>query len=82
MRLVTADFCATRCGNELAVWRVTRDGIRKEYVWKPGEAWQDAVAGWADAETLTIEYTAANAPAPGKMHRKLTSPGWARPPGQ
>ena len=29
-RLVTADFCATRCVDELAVWRVTREGIRKE----------------------------------------------------
>ena len=28
--LVTADFCAEHCTNELAVWRVTRDGVRKD----------------------------------------------------
>ena len=51
-RLVTADFCARRCSNELAVWRVTRDGVRKEYSWKPTEAWADAAATWKDADTL------------------------------
>ena len=34
-RLVTADFCPKQCVNELAVWRVTRDGVYKELGWKP-----------------------------------------------
>ncbi len=80
-RLVTADFCATRCVNELAVWRVTREGIRKEYAWKPGEAWQDAAASWADADTVVIEYTVAGAATPAKLERRLTDPGWIRPSG-
>ncbi len=42
--LVTADICETRCTNEVAVWSVTREGIRKELVWSPGSAWTDAVA--------------------------------------
>ncbi len=63
-RLVTADFCDKRCVNELAVWRVTRDGIRKEWTWKPAEAWSDAVAGWKNAETVTIEFTVAGAQSP------------------
>ena len=29
-RLVTADFCERRCTNEIALWRVSRDGVRKE----------------------------------------------------
>lgn len=80
-RLVTADFCATRCGNELALWRVARDGIRKELTWTPNEAWQDATAAWADADTLVIEYTVAGAPAPAKIRRKLADPGWMRAAG-
>jgi hypothetical protein len=34
-RLVTADFCERRCVNELALWRVTKDGVRKELTWRP-----------------------------------------------
>src|SRR5215831_18133768 len=49
-RLVTADVCETRCSNEIAVWRVTREGVRKELAWSPGPAWTDAVAKWKDAE--------------------------------
>lgn len=79
-RLVTADFCGARCTNELAVWRVTREGIRKESAWKPAEAWRDATAGWVDSETVTIEYTAASAAAPAKLTRKLSDPGWTRAP--
>jgi len=79
-RLVTADFCATRCVNELAVWRVTRDGIRKESTWKPTQAWQDATAHWLDADILTIEYTATGAPGPAKLQRRLADPGWVRVP--
>jgi hypothetical protein len=79
-RLVTADFCKSRCTNELAVWRVTREGIRKESVWKPANAWQDATAIWMDAETLAIEYTAAGAADAAKLVRKLSDPGWSRAP--
>ena len=28
-RLVTADFCERRCTNEVALWRVSRDSVRK-----------------------------------------------------
>ena len=37
-RLVTADFCERRCTNEVALWRVTRDGVRKELVLAAGRA--------------------------------------------
>jgi len=77
-RLATADFCEKRCVNELAVWRVTRDGVRKEYSWKPKEAWTDSTASWKSADTLVVQYTAAGAAAPGKLERKLSDPGWLR----
>jgi hypothetical protein len=77
-RLVTADFCATRCVNELAVWRVTRDGVRKELSWKPAQAWTDAAATWKDAETLAVEFTPAGATGPSTLERRLGDSGWTR----
>jgi hypothetical protein len=78
-RLVTADFCAARCVNELAIWRVTRDGVRKEYAWKPNGPWADAGAKWKDADTLMIDYTPADTEKKaGRLERKLTDPGWIR----
>jgi hypothetical protein len=79
-RLVTADFCTRQCTNELAVWRVSRDGIRKELAWTPKEPWQDAVASWLDADVVAIEYTAKGASAPAKLLRRLAEPGWTRTP--
>lgn len=77
-RLVTADFCPTRCVNELAVWRITPEGIGRELVWKPAEAWSDAVATWKDEATVRVEYTPAGASAPKTLERKLADPGWTR----
>jgi hypothetical protein len=75
-RLVTADFCAKRCVNALAVWRVGRDGIRKELEWKPTEKWVDADAKWLDADVVVVEYTLAGEDKPRKLTRRLADPGW------
>jgi hypothetical protein len=75
-RLVTADFCAKRCVNALAVWRVGRDGIRKELEWKPAETWADADAKWLDADVVVVEYTLAGEDKPRKLTRRLADPGW------
>jgi hypothetical protein len=77
-RLVTADFCDKRCVNELAVWRVTRDGIRKEWTWKPVEAWTDAVATWKNADTVAVEYTLAGKEARSRVERRLADTSWVR----
>ena len=79
-RLVTADFCPKQCVNELAVWRVTRDGVYKELSWKPREPWADAGARWKDADTLVIEYTPAGTSAPAVVERRLSDPSWQRSP--
>ena len=79
-RLVTADFCERRCVNELAVWRVTRDGVHKELSWRPAAVWTDATATWKDAQTIVIGYTAAGADKPASLTRKLTDTGWGRAP--
>ena len=77
-RLATADFCASSCENELAVWRVTKDTVQKELVWKPPRPWSDAGVTWKSAETLVIEYTAADAKGEATLERRLSDPGWQR----
>ena len=79
-RLVTADFCDRRCVNELAVWRVTRDGVRKESSWKAREAWSDAVATWTSDATIAIEYTAAGTQTRSRLERRLTDIDWVSAP--
>ncbi len=78
VHLVTADFCERRCVNELAVWRVTRDGIHKAWTWKPRRPWSDAVASWKSAETIAIEYTAADGSERSRIERRLDDPSWVR----
>jgi hypothetical protein len=78
-RLATADFCASSCINELAVWRVTREGVQKELAWKPRETWSDAGVTWKDAGTMVVEYTVEGAAASARFERRLTDPGWLRP---
>lgn len=75
-RLATADVCEKRCSNEIAIWRVTPEGIRKELTWSPPTGWTDAGAKWKDAETLSIEYTTPN--GPGRIDRPLSDPSWKR----
>jgi hypothetical protein len=77
-RLVTADVCGPRCTNEVAVWRVTRDGIQKELAWSADPGWIDASAKWKSSETLVIEYSVGEAATPGTLERRLGDPSWKR----
>jgi hypothetical protein len=77
-RFAVADVCAEHCANEIAVWRVTREGFRKELRWTPGAAWSDAGLTWRDAETLAIEFTAGATATPATVERKLSDPRWTR----
>jgi hypothetical protein len=77
LRLVTVDVCEAHCSNEIAIWRVTRESIRKELAWSPA-GWIDAGAKWIDADTLSIEYTDGN--GVGKVERALGDPSWKRTP--
>ena len=78
-RLATADFCATRCVNELAVWRVTREGVVKELVWRSSEDWSDATPRWKDADTVVVDYVTAADGTPRTLERKLSQAGWLTP---
>jgi hypothetical protein len=79
-KFVTADFCATRCANELAVWNVTREFVRKDVVWRPVELWTDAVATWKDGDTISVEYTRAGDKSPNVLERRLGTATWSRVP--
>jgi hypothetical protein len=76
-RLATADFCASNCVNELAIWRVTKEGVQKELAWKPAQAWDDAGVSWRNADTVVVEYTPAGGAA-ATLERRLTDAGWRR----
>lgn len=77
-RLAVADFCRASCDNEVAVWRIARDGIRKERVWKPDAAWTDAAVSWKDAEVLTIEFTPEGSDKSQTLTRRLSDADWRR----
>jgi hypothetical protein len=76
-RLATADFCASGCVEELAVWRVTKDGVAKELSWKPAERWNDAGVTWKGPEVLVVEFTRAGG-ASGTLERRVSAPDWRR----
>jgi hypothetical protein len=78
LHIVTADVCPDHCVNEIAVWRVSPETLRKELVWTPGAAWSDVTATWKDASTLSIEYTPAGADKSAMVERKLADPVWKR----
>ena len=77
-RLATADFCPTRCENRLAVWRVSREGVRRELEWTSPERWSDASVRWKDADTLVVEYTRDGESEARTLERRLADPGWSR----
>ena len=77
-RLAVADFCRGNCDNEVTVWRIARDGIRKEYGWRPDAEWSDVTVQWKDAETLVLEFTPAGNDKARTLERRLTDTGWQR----
>ena len=77
-RVAVADFCATQCVNELSVWRVGREGLRKELGFTPAAPWSDVTATWKDGETLTVQYTLPGDDKPRTVERKVSAADWQR----
>lgn len=77
-RLVVADFCANDCTNELSVWRVARDGIRKEAGFVPAIPWTDVTASWTNDNTLALRYTMPGEAKPRNVNLPLASSDWKR----
>jgi hypothetical protein len=76
-RLLTADVCQKQCTKEIAIWRVTREAVRKELTWLAAD-WADATAKWKDAETIAIEYSVDGVSPAGTIERKLSDSAWKR----
>jgi len=74
--LVTADFCAQDCSNEVALWNLSRDGVTRLASWKPAPTWSDVAVAWVDADTLSIDYTAMGETQARSQQRKLGDPVW------
>ena len=78
-RLAVADFCSRKCTNEVTVWRVTRDGVRKELTYKPPADWTDVTVAWKDEDTLVLQYDHAGGGDRKSVDRKLAATDWKRP---
>ena len=77
-QLAVADFCRAKCDNEVTVWRIARDGIRKEYVWKPETEWSDVTVQWKGDNTVVVDFTPAGESKPRTLERRITDAGWQR----
>jgi hypothetical protein len=73
-----ADFCAANCDNEVSVWLVARDGIRKELAWKPDALWTDVSVQWKGDNTVVLEYTPKGEDKPHTVERRLSDADWQR----
>jgi hypothetical protein len=78
-RLAVADFCSKKCTNEVSVWRVTRDGVRKEMAYKAPADWSDVTVAWKDADTLVLQYDPPGGGERKSVDRKLAAGDWKRP---
>ena len=74
----TADVCAHDCVNEVAVWRIDRNGVRKEAAWTPPPEWTDATVAWRGPDTIALDYTDSDASQPHTLERRLDDPAWKK----
>ncbi len=77
-RVAVADFCAQGCTDELSLWRVARDGLRREATLKPAAAWSDVTVAWKNPDVLTIRYTPRGGADAKTEERALTDRAWRR----
>ncbi len=75
-QIVTVDFCAAGCDNEVALWRVSREALRKERVMRPAAPWADATATWQGNDRLSVEFHRAGTEAPQQLDLALGDPRW------
>ncbi len=73
-----ADFCAQQCANEVSIWRVTRDGLRKDATFAPAAPWSDVTVAWKNPDVLTVQYKASASDSPKSIERPLTAGDWRR----
>lgn len=74
----TADFCEHECDNEVAIWRIDRQSLRKEATWSPPVAWSNVSVSWRGADTVVIEYSPVDDPRLQTIARRLDDPSWKK----
>ena len=74
--LVTADFCASGCDNEVALWRVSRDDVRKERVLRPEGTWSDVTVEWSGPDTVVVDYLRGADPARAQLRVAMRDTLW------
>ncbi len=77
-RLAIADFCRENCTNEITVWRVAHDGVRRELAWNPDAEWSDVTLHWKSDATLTVEFTPKGEEKARTVDRLLSDGSWRR----
>ena len=76
--LAVADFCRANCDNEVSVWRVTREGIQKQYGWKPDAEWSDVTVQWKGDNAVVVDFTPKGDDKTRTLERRLTDAEWQR----
>lgn len=74
--IVTADFCTSGCDNEVALWRITRDDVRKDRVLRPEVPWRDASVEWSGDGAVAIDYQRAGSQQRERMQVSPADPRW------
>ena len=76
-RFATADFCANECDNEVAIWHIGSDGIRKEASWTPPAAWSDVSVAWRGAGSIALDYALGDGQR-RTLERRIDDPSWKK----
>jgi hypothetical protein len=74
----TADFCERECDNEVAIWRIDRQSVRKEATWVPLAPWSDVSVTWRGPDAIAIEYSQRDEPRLQTIERRLDDPSWKK----
>lgn len=77
-RFAVADFCRVHCDNEVTVWQISREGIRRELSWTPRAEWSDVTVQWKGDETLVLQYTLKGEDKPRTAELRLADAQWRR----
>lgn len=74
----TADFCEQECDNEVAIWRIDRQSLRKEATWSPPAAWSNVSVTWRGGNAVVVEYSPRDDPRMQTIERRLDDPSWKK----
>jgi hypothetical protein len=77
-RFATADFCEKECDNEVAIWHIDGQKVRKEAAWSPPLAWSNVSVTWKGNDAIVLEYSQPTDLEPRTIERRLDDPSWKK----